>query len=45
MNLQKCPKCNEYNLTSICKKCKSETKSAHYKFLNLKNAPKSFKRK
>jgi rRNA maturation protein Nop10 len=41
MKLKKCPKCNSYNLKEICRKCKEKTKDAHYKFLNLKDAPKS----
>jgi len=41
MKLKKCPKCNSYTLKEICSKCNLETKSAHYKFLKLKDAPKS----
>ena len=47
MKLQKCPSCNEYTLKEKCEKCKTKkpTKSAHYKFLNLKDAPNDFTRK
>ncbi len=41
MKLKKCPTCNSYSLKEICKKCKIKTKEAHYKFLNLKDAPPS----
>ncbi len=41
MKLKKCLKCNKYTLKEICSKCKSKTKNAHYKFLKVKNAPKS----
>jgi rRNA maturation protein Nop10 len=44
MILKKCPKCSTYNLTSICRKCKTQTKDAHYKFINVKNPPKKFKK-
>ena len=49
MKLKKCNNCNNYTLKEICKKCGRKTSPAHYKFLNLKDAPKSdpsfFKRK
>tara|TARA_Y100000310_G_scaffold178892_1_gene178850 strand:+ start:5489 stop:5632 length:144 start_codon:yes stop_codon:yes gene_type:complete len=47
MKLKKCPKCEAYNLTDVCRKCKTKTKSAHYKFFKLRDAPpgKTFKRK
>ena len=48
MNLNKCPKCKSYTMKSECPKCKAETKSAHYKFSKIKDAPSrrtSFKRK
>lgn len=44
MKLKKCTSCNEYNLTETCKNCKEKTKSAHYKFIKIRNAPKNFKR-
>ena len=44
MILKKCenPKCGEYNLSDVCKKCKSQTKSPHYKFNGLRDAPAKF---
>lgn len=39
MNLKKCLKCKTYTLKEICTKCKSETKSAHYTFSKIRNAP------
>jgi rRNA maturation protein Nop10 len=41
MKLKKCPKCKTYTLKEICTKCKTPTANAHYKFLNLRDAPKS----
>ena len=41
MNLKKCDKCKTYTLKEICKKCNSKTKDAHYKFIKIRNAPKS----
>ncbi len=41
MKLQKCPKCEEYNLTETCSKCKTKTQDAHYKFIKIRNAPNS----
>lgn len=43
MILKKCTnlKCNSYNLSSKCRKCGSETKDIHYKFLKIKDAPKN----
>jgi recombinational DNA repair protein RecR len=41
MKLKKCPNCKSYTLKEICKKCNEKTKDAHYKFLRLKDAPKS----
>ena len=34
MKLKKCDSCKIYTLKDNCPKCSSETKSAHYKFLN-----------
>jgi len=39
--IKKCSKCEEYTLKDLCPKCKSKTKDAHYKFIKVKNAPKS----
>jgi rRNA maturation protein Nop10 len=41
MKLKKCQNCKIYSLKEICPKCNKKTKNAHYKFLNLKDAPKS----
>jgi len=41
MLLKKCPECKTYTLEDSCKKCKNKTKDAHYKFLRLRDAPKS----
>jgi RNA polymerase subunit RPABC4/transcription elongation factor Spt4 len=41
MKLKKCPKCNIYTLKEICSKCGSKTKEVHYKFIKIKDAPKS----
>jgi len=38
--LKKCPKCEEYNLTEVCRKCNSKTEDAHYKFIKIHDAPK-----
>lgn len=43
--LKKCDFCGDYSLREVCKnsKCKNqnkETKSAHNKFIKIKNAPK-----
>jgi len=35
MKLKKCFSCKTYTLKKNCPKCGSETKDAHYKFLNL----------
>ncbi len=40
MKLKKCPKCQTYTLEEICKKCKTPSKEAHYKF--IKNKVKGF---
>ncbi len=36
MKLKKCTSCKKYTLKNKCPKCNEKTKSAHYKFLNLK---------
>lgn len=41
MKLKKCPKCSTYTLKEICKKCKTPTTNPHYKFIKIKDAPKS----
>jgi rRNA maturation protein Nop10 len=41
MKLKKCSKCKTYTLKENCPNCGKKTKNAHYKFLNLKDAPKS----
>jgi recombinational DNA repair protein RecR len=41
MKLKKCPVCNNYTLRETCKKCGKKTKESHYKFINIKDAPKS----
>lgn len=41
MKLKKCPKCKTYTLKENCPKCESKSKDAHYKFLKLRDAPKS----
>jgi RNA polymerase subunit RPABC4/transcription elongation factor Spt4 len=41
MKLKKCTKCNLYTLKEICSECNSKTKEAHYKFIKIKDAPKS----
>lgn len=37
--LKKCPNCKEYNLTDTCRKCKTKTEDAHYKFIKIRDAP------
>lgn len=37
----KCPLCLTYTLRKTCKNCNEKTNSAHYKFIKLKDAPKS----
>lgn len=41
MKLKKCQNCKEYTLKENCDKCKEKTKNAHYKFIRIKNAPRS----
>lgn len=41
LKLQKCPKCNSYNLTTTCRKCKAQTVDAHYKHIKIRDAPNS----
>lgn len=37
--LKKCEKCGEYTIFDICEKCKIKTVSAHYKFIQIRDAP------
>ena len=37
--LKKCPKCKTYTLKEECKKCNVQTKSTHYKFPQVRDAP------
>lgn len=39
--LKKCEQCNQYTLKKTCPKCKKPTNDAHYKFIKIRNAPKS----
>ncbi|MFC1666131.1 nucleolar RNA-binding Nop10p family protein [Nanoarchaeota archaeon] len=41
MILKKCKSCKKYTLKKICSKCKAKTSDAHYKFLKVRDAPKS----
>lgn len=41
MILKKCENCKTYTLKDNCENCKNKTKDAHYKFLKLRDAPKS----
>lgn len=41
MKLKKCPECKKYTLKELCPKCDSKTKDAHYKFIKVRDAPKS----
>ncbi len=40
MKLKKCKNCSEYTIKYKCPKCESETSSAHYKFVKIRDAPK-----
>ncbi len=41
MKLKKCKDCNSYTMEENCKNCNKKTNEAHYKFIKIKNAPKS----
>ena len=41
MKLKKCSNCNIYTMKDFCPKCNEKTKDAHYKFLKIRDAPKS----
>jgi rRNA maturation protein Nop10 len=40
MILRKCKSCNKYTLNEKCK-CGEKSSDAHYKFLKIRDAPKS----
>ncbi|MGD9276062.1 MAG: nucleolar RNA-binding Nop10p family protein [Candidatus Pacearchaeota archaeon] len=41
MLLKKCSKCKTYTLKKTCPKCNLPTTNPHYKFIKIKDAPKS----
>jgi len=41
MKLKKCPPCKEYTLKENCSICNSPSKEAHYKYIKIRDAPKS----
>lgn len=41
MKLKKCEKCKIYTLNDSCSKCEEKASDAHYKFVNVRDAPKS----
>lgn len=41
MKLKKCETCEKYTLKEICPKCKKKTSDAHYKYIKVRDAPKS----
>jgi len=41
MKLKRCKKCFRYTLKQACPKCDSDVKAAHYKFVKVRDAPKS----
>lgn len=41
MKLKKCQDCKAYTLKDICENCKKESSDAHYKFVKIRDAPKS----
>jgi len=43
VKLKKCSQCKIYTLKNTCPKCKSKEKTidAHYKFVKVRDAPKS----
>jgi hypothetical protein len=41
MKLKKCKTCKTYTLKNNCKKCNEKSSDAHYKFIKIKDAPKS----
>lgn len=40
MNLKKCKKCGKYTMKNVCS-CGGKISDAHYKFLRIRDAPKS----
>jgi len=43
MKLKKCKDCSSYTLKNSCPKCKKKSSDAHYKFIKVRDAPKSSK--
>ena len=41
MKLKKCKPCNSYTLKEKCPKCNLKTSEAHYKYIKVRDAPKS----
>jgi len=41
MKLNKCEDCKTYMIKNMCSICKKESKNAHYKFIKIRDAPKS----
>ena len=41
MKLKKCKECKIYTLEENCPKCNKKTSDAHYKFIRMRNTPKS----
>ena len=41
MKLKKCKKCLSYTLQEKCNKCELHTTDAHYKFIKIRDVPKS----
>ena len=41
MKLKKCSQCDSYTFKEKCNKCKKNTADAHYKFVKVRDAPKS----
>lgn len=39
--LKKCKKCKKYSIKEKCPHCNELLKSAHYKFIKIKDAPKN----
>lgn len=40
MQLKKCPTCSDYTLKEKCPKCDKETEETHYRYEQLRDAPK-----
>lgn len=41
MKLKKCKKCGSYSIKETCEKCSEKNSDAHYKFIQIRDAPKS----